>query len=169
MFFPFYEKLFHFDKPIRSRYTAFMASTKLERYKPAVGKNSLLLISGLLWLGVGIMLDHFAYGWLVTLGGRPAWLLGGSGLVLAWFVHHFGLLRIVDRNLARILPHEGKRCLFSFQPWKSYLIIAVMIAMGVTLRHSSLPKPYLAVPYLAMGTALILSSTRYWKHFFQRS
>jgi len=106
-------------------------------------------------------------GWLVALGGTPAWLLVGLGLILAWFVHHFGLLRIVDRNLARILPVEGKRCLFSFQPWKSYLIILVMVGMGITLRHSRIPKPYLAVPYLTMGTALILSSTRYLKYFLQ--
>ena len=144
-----------------------MTSTKLERYKPAVGRKALLLISGLLWFGVGIMLDHFAYGWLVAMEGEWAWILGGAGLVLAWCVHHFGFLHIVDLNLARILPVEGKRCLFSFQPWKSYLIIAVMIAMGGTLRHSRLPKPYRVVPDLAMGTAFILFSTRWLKYFFQ--
>jgi len=146
---------------------AAMGSVRLEQFKPGVGKHVLLLVSGILWLGVGIMLVHFAYQWLVALGGTPAWLLSGAGLIAGWCVHHFGLLRIVDRNLARILPVEGKRCLFSFQPWKSYLIILVMVGMGITLRHSRLPRPYLVVPYLAMGTALILSSTRYLKYFLQ--
>jgi hypothetical protein len=141
--------------------------TILERFKPAVGKNILLLVSGILWCGAGIMLVHFAYGWLTAMGGRGAYLFGAVGLALSWLIHHFGLLRIVDRNLARILPMEGKRCLFSFQPWKSYLIILVMVGMGIGLRHSSFPKPYLAIFYLAMGAALILSSIRYLKHFFQ--
>ncbi|NOY52789.1 MAG: hypothetical protein GXP58_04125 [Deltaproteobacteria bacterium] len=141
----------------------------MERYKPAADRRTLLLISGFIWSGVGIMLVSFALVWLSARGGTAAYLLGGSGLVLSWFIHHFGLTRIVNRNLGRILPVRDKRCLFSFQPWKSYIIILIMIAMGVTLRHSSFPKPYLAVIYMAMGAALILSSTRYWKHFFRKS
>ncbi len=115
------------------------------------------------------MLVSFAFVWLSARGGKGAYILGGGGLILSWFIHRFGLMRIVDRNLGRILPIEGKRCLFSFQPWKSYIIILVMIAMGVTLRHSSFPKPYLAVVYMAMGAALLLSSRHYWQHFFRRA
>jgi hypothetical protein len=43
------------------------------------------------------------------------------------------------------------------------LIIAVMISLGLFLRHSSLPKQYLAVIYLAVGGALFLSSFYYYK------
>jgi hypothetical protein len=86
------------------------------------------------------------------------------GFVCSLGIHHFGFLRIVDRNLDRILPMEGRRCIFSFMPWKSYLLILIMIAFGVLLRHSPIPKIYLSVLYVAIGTALILSSLRYLRY-----
>ena len=45
--------------------------------------------------------------------------------------------------------------------WKSYLLLGVMMALGIGLRHSPLPKPYLAVLYIGIGLALVLSSVRY--------
>ena len=36
-----------------------------------------------------------------------------------------------------------------------------MITMGVALRHSSIPKPWLAVPYTGMGLALVFSAVSY--------
>ena len=83
--------------------------------------------------------------------------------LLPWLSHHFGFLRVVDKNLARILPMEGKRCLFSFMSWKSYLVVALMASMGMLLRHSPIPKHLLSVVYLAIGLALVLSSMRYLK------
>lgn len=58
-------------------------------------------------------------------------------------------------------------CVFSFMPWKSYLIILIMMAMGVTLRHSAIPKHYLAILYTCIGLALILSSMRYMRAFLK--
>ncbi len=82
-------------------------------------------------------------------------------------VHHFGFLKIVDKNLDRILPMDEKKCLFAFIPWKSYLTITVMIIMGAILRHSAIPKQYLAILYTTIGLSLILSSVRYIRTFFQ--
>ena len=64
---------------------------------------------------------------------------------------------------------DGKKCLFAFIPWKSYLIIAVMMTMGIVLRHSSIPKQYLAVLYIGIGLALVLSSVRYMRIFIRES
>lgn len=137
---------------------------ELDRFKPAVGKRALLLLSGLVWIAVGFMLLRFAYIWLRAEGGGSATALGGAGLLLALLIHHFGFLKVVDKNLGRILPMEGKKCVFAFQPWRSYLIVAVMIAMGVGLRHSPIPKQYLAVLYTGIGMALVLSSVRYLRY-----
>ena len=95
------------------------------------------------------------------------YLYAGVGVVLALLAHHFGFLKIVDKNLERILLMNEKKCLFSFIPWKSYLIIVVMITMGAILRHSVIPKQYLAILYTAIGLALILSSVRYMRVFFR--
>jgi hypothetical protein len=56
---------------------------------------------------------------------------------------------------------EGKKCVFSFLTWRSYIIVAVMIALGSLLRHSPIPKPYLSILYTGIGLALVLSSVRY--------
>lgn len=141
--------------------------SRWEQYKPGVHKHWLLLIAGLLWFGVGCMLNGFALTWLRVVPGSKGWILGGTGFLCGLIIHHFGFLKIVDKNLARILPVEGKRCVFSFMPWKSYGMILVMSLMGATLRHSALPKPTLAILYCAMGTALALSSIRYFRYLFK--
>jgi hypothetical protein len=70
------------------------------------------------------------------------------------------------KNIKRILSLNDKASVFAFQAWTGYLIIAVMMTTGMLLRNSSIPKPYLAVVYLAIGSALLLASMNYYKHFF---
>ena len=137
---------------------------EIEKWKPGVPKSALLLISGMLWIMVGVMLNGFVYSWLRTERRDYALLAAVIGFVCSFGIHHFGFLRLVDRNLDRILPMEGRRCIFSFMPWKSYIVIMIMIAIGFLLRHSPIPKLYLAVPYTGIGTALILSSVRYLRY-----
>jgi hypothetical protein len=139
----------------------------IKKYKPAVHKAVLLLLAGGLWLGVGSMLLFLAISWLrdTALMNRVA--LGSSGVVFALLIHHFGFLKIADKNLERILPATEKKCIFSFMPWKSYLIIPSMITLGIILRHSSMPKQYLAVLYIGIGLALVLSSVRYIRYFLK--
>ena len=136
----------------------------MKKWKPGVPKSTLLLIAGIIWISVGIMLDGISYSWLRPETTIHALSAAAVGFVCALVVHHFGFLRIVDRNLARILPMEGKRCVFSFMPWKSYILIIIMVVMGFLLRHSPIPKLYLAVLYIGIGTALILSSLRYLRY-----
>jgi len=139
--------------------------SELDRYKPAVPKRVLLLASGLMWVAVGTMLISMALRWWSGAPGSPTGWLAGGGVLAALLVHHFGLLRVVDKNLGRILPAEGPRCFFSFMSWRSYLLVGLMVLMGVGLRLSPIPRPYLAALYLAMGLALLLSSVRYLRHF----
>ena len=137
---------------------------KMEKWKPAVPKIGLLFMAGMIWLSIGVMMDSIAYSWLKFENLRQVLLISSIGFVLALLIHHFGFLRLVDRNLGRILPMEGRRCLFSFMPWKSYVLVMVMMLGGFLLRHSALPKSYLALLYLAIGTALLLSSVRYLRY-----
>ncbi len=137
---------------------------KIEKWKPGVPKSALLLIAGIMWIMVGIMLNGLVYSWLRTERRDYALLALAIGFVCSLVIHHFGFLRLVDRNLDRILPMEGRRCIFSFMPWKSYILIIIMIIIGFLLRHSPIPKLYLAVLYSGIGTALFLSCVRYLRH-----
>jgi hypothetical protein len=128
---------------------------------PAVDKRVLLFLAGTMWILVGIYLLRLAWGWLFSPVVNSAFIYVVAGVIAALMVHHFGFLRVVDRNLGRILPMEGKRCVFSFMSWKSYVLVATMIAIGTALRHSAIPKPWLSVVYITIGLSLCLSSIRY--------
>ncbi len=141
--------------------------SRFNKYDPAVDKKFLIALSGIIWSIVGIALCNLAVGWLSETAGQTVVWLGAAGTVLSLLIHHFGFLKLVDSNIKRILSKQGKVCIFAFQPWKSYLIILIMIGMGMFLRHSSLPKTYLAVIYIGFGGAMFLSSLRYHRNFFK--
>jgi hypothetical protein len=138
-----------------------------DRYKPAVTNNILVFVAGIVWILVGIMLLFIAFSWLTALPRPVAHVSEFAGLVLALLIHHFGFLKIAGKNLDRIRAMPGKRCLFAFIPWKSYLIVAVMIILGAVLRHLPIPRQYLSVLYISIGLALVLSSVRYLRTFVQ--
>jgi len=133
------------------------------KLKPAANKPILMFLSGAMWFGVGVMLNSFALHWLITYGEGWAYLYAAIGFLAALIIHHFGFLKLADKNLGRISYLNDKPCVFSFMSWKSYLIVAVMVTMGITLRHSSVPKQYLSMLYIGIGLALLFSSIRYFR------
>jgi hypothetical protein len=134
----------------------------LTKLKPAVSKYWLISLAGLLWSAVGLLLCRLAYLWLKGVPWGAAAFLGISGILLALLAYRFSFSRIAEKNINRIRQFSEKGCIFAFQAWKSYLIIVIMIALGLFLRHSPLPKQYLAVIYLAVGGALFLSGFHYY-------
>ena len=150
-----------------------LINSELEKWKPGVSKNILLFIAGLLWVIIGIFLNYRSYSWLKEKELKTILIIGTAGLFLSVLIHIFGFSKIVNKNIRRIIPMDGKRCLFSFFPWRSYLLISIMILMGSFIRHSTIiPKVYLSVLYTGIGTAMILSGFRYLivlKRVIQRS
>jgi hypothetical protein len=139
----------------------------IRKFSPAVDKRILILLAGIMWCGVGIMLIHYAVSWLSSCNGREQFFFYSAGFLAAMPIHHFGFLKIADKNLNRILPLTEKKSLFSFMTWKSYGIVLIMVSMGIALRHSSIPKRYLSILYNGIGLALFLSGIRYFRFFFK--
>lgn len=123
------------------------------------------MIAGVMWWLVGIMLIVMALEWLWVYNGN-ALQFYLSGLIAALVIHHFGFLKVADRNLERIARLPARSCVFSFISWKSWLLIVVMITLGVILRHSAIPREYLSVIYMGIGLALFLSGIRYFRTSF---
>jgi hypothetical protein len=138
----------------------------IKKFTPSVDKRILVLLAGTMWCGVGIMLIRFAVTWLSSPGISGTGIYYAAGFLIAMPIHHFGFLKIADKNLNRLLPLTEKKCLFSFMTWKSYLIVLIMVSMGIALRHSALPKRYLSILYNGIGLALFLSGIRYFRFFF---
>ncbi len=136
----------------------------LAKLKPAVSKYWLIALAGLMWCTVGVMLCRLAYIWLSAIPWQRAVPMGMLGVIFSLAVYRYKFSKIALKNIDRLCLLSDKSCFFALQAWYAYLIIIVMIALGIALRHSSIPKHYLAVLYTAIGGALFLASF----HFFQR-
>jgi len=141
----------------------------LKKLKPAVPKAWLIILAGLIWFGVGLMLDGFALRWLLLADFSAIILFSLAGLLLASGIYRFGFSKLADKNIRRIGGLAGeKNCLFAFQSWSSYPLVAVMISLGIYLRiYAPIPKPLLASGYLGIGTALFSASLHYFAHLYQ--
>jgi hypothetical protein len=139
----------------------------IKKLNPAVDKKILVLLAGVMWCGIGIMLICFAITWLNRYHGEGKLLLYTAGFLGAMPIHHFGFLKIADKNLKRLMPLTEKKCIFAFMTWKSYFIVLIMVSMGIGLRHSPIPKQYLSILYSGIGLALFLSGIRYFRFFFR--
>ena len=131
---------------------------------PAVSRSARLAIAGGVWTAVGIMLLSWAAGWLVSAPCTLAIAFGtlGAGIgILAWRAL---FSKLASGNIARILKRPSRECVFAFTAPKGWMITASMVVLGALLRHSALPKPILAVPYAAIGMALLLASLNYYSH-----
>ena len=134
--------------------------------KPGVDKFWLFVVASLMWSGVGIYLDLLAFGWLRPVNIGLALLLIASGFLLAVAIYFIMFKRFTDLNIIRIRGLSGEKiCIFAFQRWTSYPLVAVMISLGIFLRvYSPIPKPFLAVLYFGIGTGLFIASLRYYRY-----
>ncbi len=139
------------------------------RFNPAVPKRWLFLLAGFVWTAVGTFLCYRAAGWLATTAATETALLAFLGLLLALASSRFMLSKAASRNVKRIKSLPDRSCVFAFSAWRGYGLIAVMVLLGMLLRQSALPKPYLAVLYVAMGGSLVLSSMLFYRSFRQLS
>lgn len=87
-----------------------------------------------------------------------------AGLLLAGLAVRLGFGGIARKNVRRLRRLPDRGCFFAFQAWQGYLIILLMIALGITLRHSPIPKSFLAIIYTAIGGALFMGSLHYYRH-----
>jgi hypothetical protein len=141
---------------------------RINTLKPGVEKFWLFVVSGFTWSGVGIYLDFLALGWLRPVKTSLALVFTVSGILLAVAIYAIMFKRFADLNILRIRDLPGKKiCFFAFQRWTSYPLVVVMISLGLFLRmYSPIPRPYLAILYLGIGTSLFLASLRYYRYMF---
>jgi len=132
------------------------------KFKPAVLRSTLFILAGFLWSVAGIILCSYAIRWMMDVEWDRELEFGFLGLVLAAGFYQWGFKFIVKKNLARLRALPERPCLFAFASWKSYILIAVMVTLGIALRQSTIPKYDLSIPYEAMGGALLMGSIHYY-------
>jgi hypothetical protein len=143
----------------------------IETLKPGVGKFWLYFTAAIVWSGVGLYLDFLAAGWLRELNLIAILIFVSAGLAMAAAIYLVMFKRFADQNIIRIREMNGNRiCIFAFQRWTSYPLVVIMMSMGIYLRiYSPIPKPYLAILYLGIGSSLFFASLRYYRTIFSQS
>lgn len=129
-----------------------------------VSKRTLLFIAGLVWLAAGVNILRIGLKVLVPLfsggSGRLLPALGLAALICAAFSMMFH--RIVLKHTARILAYETKQPFYRFFDGRSYLLMAFMMTLGITLRRSGVvPEFFFAWFYTGLGTALSIAGVRF--------
>ncbi len=136
----------------------------LYKYNPAVPNRWHIALAGLTWASVGLLLCTYSYGWLSPLEPTRELVFALFGFAISILVYVYGMSKIAKKNLERLISIADRKCVFGFLTWKSYANIALMVTMGITLRHSSVSKDYLSLIYTSMGSSLLMGSYRYGKH-----
>jgi hypothetical protein len=139
------------------------------RFYPAVPRHFLFGIAGLLWTVAGGVLCVRGTVWLAELGFGEALEAGTGALLIAGIMYFIWFSRLVQKNINRIGKLPDRACVFAFTAWQGYVIIALMITAGVTLRNSSIPRYYLSLPYTSMGSVLLTGSVQFYREFLRAS
>ena len=137
----------------------------ISKLNPAVPRHYLFAIAGVLWTVAGAILCVRGEIWLEVfpLGAEFALETISIGLAVAGYFFFF--MKVVKKNIDRIELLPERACLFAFTAWHGYIMIAMMIMIGFTLRNSSIPMYYLSIPYTAMGGTLLIGSLRFYRQF----
>lgn len=136
------------------------------RFKPAASVAAHLSAAAIIWSMAGIMLT--ARGLLHLDFSTWAGFAWASGAMLAGGIKgQFVLKKTALRAIKRIIERGDGKCLGGFMSLKSWLLIASMIIMGRLLRASPLPGNLVWSVYVAVGTALAVSSRFFWQAYLQ--
>ena len=134
----------------------------LENLKPGIPKRGLLFIATLVWGFVSYR--------IITIGledifkNTPLyWVFILAGVLLSIPFFRFFFLRISNKHIKRMLNAKSERpCLFSFFDVKSYLIMAFMIALGITMQKIKIvPLLYIGTFYISLGLSLLFSAIHF--------
>ena len=136
----------------------------LEKIKPGVRKRTLLLIAGCAWsIAGGILIFRSLY-YLIGVNHHLA-METGIGIVFGGLFYILLFARISKKHITRInLIKIDNPCFFSFFNFRSYLLMAIMISGGITLRLSGLVNSEIIYTFfLCMGIPLLVSA---WRFFY---
>ena len=135
------------------------------KLNPAVPRHYLFAVAGVLWTIAGVLLCVRGEIWLEAFSMETEFALETISIALAIAGYFFFFVKVVQKNIDRISRLPDRACFFAFTAWHGYIMIAVMMTIGISLRNASIPKYYLSIPYTAMGGILLIGSLRFYRRF----
>ncbi len=144
----------------------------VEKSKPAAEARVHLMLAWVMWGMVGAVLVGFGGRWLWQSPTPSTPWLTGLAMAIGVFKARFVLDRAARKIVDRIRERGDGRCLGGFLSLRSWAFVAAMAGGGRILRCSHIARGLLGVLYIAVGTALLLSSRvalRAWRDSRQES
>ena len=142
-----------------------------------------IAFSGILWMGVGILLlvkgfsliltplagskGTFIYSYMFSLSGnaqQAALLLICLGLLIGFFKGRFVLNKTAARVIRRIQKLPNPCSVFSLYSPSYLALLSSMILLGVLLKFIPIPFDIKGIIDVAIGSALTNGSSFYFRH-----
>lgn len=142
--------------------------------------KALVILSGLVWFGVGLYLMPLGLNYLLagTSGNRPALellgpFLGGSinsalflvalALIIGFLKGRHVLGKSARQAIERIKTFSNPTSLANLYSAKYYLLLAGMICLGMSMKWIGLPEDIRGFVDVAIGSALINGAVVYFR------
>ena len=132
--------------------------------KPGVSRSVHLFAAPFLWTAIGTLLMVRGFGWIGP--GIARWLVL-LALVLGTVKSLLVLDKTAKKSLQRIMEMNDNTCIGAVYSWKTWLLVALMMAFGITMRRLTEPGMVIGTLYMAIGWALFLSSRYGWIQWLQ--
>ena len=137
--------------------------------KYGVNRQFLLITAGIVWIIAGT--NILRIGIVTWMNSTQDWMfkIGEATVIfLLFFVfifrkHYYKHTRRIEEK------KEDKNCPFSFFDVKSWIMMAFMIALGITIRSLHLlPDSFISVFYTGLSIALILTGILFIRYWWQK-
>lgn len=152
--------------------------------------RTLILISGMIWMAVGLFLLPLGLNFLYEstgqnrifsqghyplveilspyMGGleQTALLLIAIGLFIGYFKGRYVLGKSVYRGIARIRSFPNPTSLGNIYSAKYYILLGSMIGLGVLIKYTGISKDIRGLVDVAIGSALINGAMLYFREAF---
>ena len=136
---------------------------------PKVKHNTLILVTGIIWLIASYILLRRAYSWVDIITNTQLWVGTIIAIPFAFIKIYFIFHKLTTKNIKRIQSFKQiSVSVWEFHILKDKLLIILMIVLGTTLRHTPfIPKFTLFPVYLGIGIAMFYVWVLYLKTFLK--
>lgn len=133
-----------------------------------VKNRNLLLIAAIVWSIAGFNILRIG-----VIAYKEYWAVLNLAIsFLIFTIFWFKVFKkLVIKHTERIIGYEDERTFFlKFFDVKSFIIMAVMMTVGISLRAFNLwPDLWIAVFYLGLGAALFLAGILFMYNYFSKA
>ncbi len=139
----------------------------LTKLKPGVSRQVRLFLAAAAWTAVGLGLMIAGTRWTLWSDSslHPVLLVAAAavGLTKAFII----LKHTANRVIGRIQASGDDRCIGGFFSWRTWILVAIMIAAGTLLRRSHVSRGVVGLVDVAIGIALLAASTLPWRAWYR--